>query len=69
MTDDRRAGTGAGHLPASEADSELLRHERGEGREDVSAPASEEKTKVPPEGDLDDGRPGKGGPGTIPPPD
>ena len=38
--------------------------------EESSLPASEvDRAKTDNEGPSDDGRPGKGGPGTIPPPD
>lgn len=69
MSDDRRKRGGDAHLPASEEDSDFFGRGEAPAGKSVRTPASEEETRLPRETDLEDGRPGRGGPGTIPPPD
>jgi hypothetical protein len=65
----RRAGGGEGHLPASEADSDLI-EEGTDAEQDVSLPASEaEDERLRDETEDEAGRPGAGRPGSFPPPD
>lgn len=68
---DVRPGSGEGHLPASEAGTEILQGEKDGRERGVRTPASEDENEKirPGEEVADDGRPGKGSPGTIPPPD
>lgn len=69
MSKDRRTPDDV-HLPASEADSEFFEHADAPAAEDVRMPASEEDAARLRLSREDAGRrPGKGRPGTIPPPD